>query len=203
MHLPLLIVFLILSIITGAQKTKFAYKAEPGVSEDLALYRKQVLSGIHYTLKLQIPETIQQAVVGDEEIIVFISDNTSPLQIDFKEQQDHLKSLHVNGVKIPIVLKNEHIIVAGKFLRKGKNTILISFAAGNLSLNRNDDFLYTLLVPDRARTVFPCFDQPDLKATFTLTLTIPVDWLAVTNAPLPILRELSETRPIILQNQIR
>ncbi|HWJ26360.1 MAG TPA: M1 family aminopeptidase, partial [Flavisolibacter sp.] len=48
----------------------------------------------------------------------------------------------------------------------------------------NNDFLYTLLVPDRARTVFPCFDQPDLKANFQLTLQIPQEWVAVTNAPL-------------------
>jgi len=39
-------------------------------------------------------------------------------------------------------------------------------------------------VPDRARTVFPCFDQPDLKATFGLTLTVPAAWQAVANGPL-------------------
>jgi aminopeptidase N len=41
-----------------------------------------------------------------------------------------------------------------------------------------------LFVPDRARTVFPCFDQPDLKATFTLTLRIPEQWKALANGAL-------------------
>src|SRR4051794_19425403 len=72
MRLPLLLVFLILSIISGAQKNKIAYKSERGVSEDLAAHRKQVLSGIDYTLKLQIPETIQHPVMGDEIISVFV-----------------------------------------------------------------------------------------------------------------------------------
>lgn len=65
--------------------------------------------------------------------------------------------------------------------RKGKNDIYIRFTAGNQSLNRNDEFLYTLLVPDRARTVFPCFEQPNLKASFTLQLDIPSEWVAVSN----------------------
>src|SRR5690606_22223997 len=33
-------------------------------------------------------------------------------------------------------------------------------------------------------TVFPCFDQPDLKAVFKLTLTLPHNWKALANAPL-------------------
>ena len=31
-------------------------------------------------------------------------------------------------------------------------------------------------VPDRARTAFPLFDQPNPKARYTLTLTMPADW---------------------------
>ena len=51
-----------------------------------------------------------------------------------------------------------------------------------MSLNRNDDFLYTLLVPDRASTLFPCFDQPDIKANYTLTITAPKDWKVLCGA---------------------
>lgn len=48
-------------------------------------------------------------------------------------------------------------------------------------MNRSDDMLYTLLVPDRCRTLMPCFDQPDIKARFKLTLKIPSRWRAVAN----------------------
>ena len=55
------------------------------------------------------------------------------------------------------------------------------FRAGDQSLNRNPDFLYSLFVPARAHLAFPCFDQPDLKARYTLELAVPADWEAVAN----------------------
>ncbi|MGI8637881.1 MAG: M1 family metallopeptidase, partial [Segetibacter sp.] len=131
-----------------------------------------------------IPSQKQEPIAASEIITVSLSKNELPLQLDFKEHRDHIKSISVNQRKVPIAFIHEHIIIAPKFLKAGDNNITISFIAGDLSLNRNEDFLYTLLVPDRARSVFPCFDQPDLKATFTLSLTVPVDWQAVSNSSL-------------------
>ena len=34
-----------------------------------------------------------------------------------------------------------------------------------------------------AHRMFPCFDQPDLKATFTFTVLAPSDWIVVSNNP--------------------
>jgi aminopeptidase N len=42
--------------------------------------------------------------------------------------------------------------------------------------------MYTLFVPARAHLAFPCFDQPNLKARFTLELAVPLDWQSVANA---------------------
>ncbi|MFC6087630.1 hypothetical protein ACFP1K_41235, partial [Sphaerisporangium aureirubrum] len=81
------------------------------------------------------------------------------------------------------MIESEHLLISTAFLKAGRNVIAIQFTAGNLSLNRNDEYVYTLLVPDRARTVFPCFDQPDLKASFHLSLTVPAHWQAMANAP--------------------
>ena len=46
------------------------------------------------------------------------------------------------------------------------------------------DYLYTLLVPSDANALFPCFDQPDLKARVTLTLVTPRGWKALANGAL-------------------
>ncbi|QWC85902.1 aminopeptidase N [Nocardioidaceae bacterium] len=44
-------------------------------------------------------------------------------------------------------------------------------------------YLYTQFeVPD-ARRVYACFEQPDLKAVFTFTVTAPDHWLVVSNSP--------------------
>ena len=41
----------------------------------------------------------------------------------------------------------------------------------------------TQLEPADARRIFPCWDEPVFKATFALTVTVPLDFLAVSNTP--------------------
>ncbi|MDZ7806273.1 MAG: M1 family aminopeptidase [Gracilimonas sp.] len=105
------------------------------------------------------------------------------IQLDFRESKDHLKSLSINGEDVEISFQYEHIILPSEYLVSGTNTVDIDFTAGESSLNRNPDYLYTLFVPDRARTAFPLFDQPDLKSVYDLTLEIPKNWEAIANAP--------------------
>ncbi|MFD8782382.1 aminopeptidase N [Kitasatospora sp. NPDC059599] len=48
-----------------------------------------------------------------------------------------------------------------------------------------ETYLYTQFeVPD-ARRVFATFEQPDLKAAFTFTVTAPTGWVVVSNSPTP------------------
>ncbi|MBC8153078.1 MAG: aminopeptidase, partial [Bacteroidetes bacterium] len=157
---------------------------ETGVSQTLAQARKQAISQLAYALNFDIPAQKNQPIPTSETVSFLWRQSTAPLQLDFKEEAANLRHVSVNGTRIPIVFEHEHLVISASFLRPGPNTIAINFTAGNLSLNRNDEYLYTLLVPDRARTVFPCFDQPDLKASFQLSLTIPANWQAITNAPL-------------------
>jgi aminopeptidase N len=72
--------------------------------------------------------------------------------------------------------QKEHLIIDKTKLTLGENVLEIRFDAGETSLNRNEEFLYTLLVPDRASTLFPCFDQPDIKGKYNLRITAPADW---------------------------
>lgn len=157
-----------------------AVAVEPGVSQELATYRKRVLQGLDYTISLHIPEE-KQPIQGTETITFILADASQPLQLDFKEQPDHLLQVQVNGKTLEPQLQQEHIVLPARLLQEGRNQVQLQFIAGDLSLNRNTDYLYTLLVPDRARTVLPVFDQPDLKATFQLSLTLPKDWSALAN----------------------
>jgi aminopeptidase N len=157
---------------------------ETGVSQTLAEARKQLLSGVAYTLDLTIPAQKSAPITGSETVVFRLKDNRQPLQLDFKAPADHLRSVAVNGRPVPIDYRNEHLVLPAQALIVGHNEVKIEFVAGDQSLNRSDDYLYTLLVPDRARTVFPVFDQPNLKATLTLSLTTPAAWQAVANGPL-------------------
>ncbi|WP_457288638.1 M1 family aminopeptidase [Pedobacter sp. UYP24] len=159
-------------------------KVETGVSRKLAIYRKSVLSNINYNLSFHIPKVKTDSINASEVLTFHLNDTRYQLQLDFREISSKLKHLEVNGKAITINHIEEHLIIPARALLKGNNNIQLDFVAGEGALNRNADYLYTLFVPDRARTVFPCFDQPDLKATYTLTLEIPADWKAITNARL-------------------
>src|SRR5436309_6247465 len=42
----------------------------------------------------------------------------------------------------------------------------------------------SILTPAAARRIFPCWDEPALKETFALTVTVPRAFLAVSNMPI-------------------
>lgn len=46
-----------------------------------------------------------------------------------------------------------------------------------------ETYLYSHLEPSDARRIFPCFDQPDLKTTYSVTMVVPSGWQALTNQP--------------------
>ncbi len=153
---------------------------EEGVSLELAQLRKQEIKDLKYDLHFFIPERKQEAVKGKANIR-FTIQRPQEIILDFRESEDKIKEVSVNGKPTDYIFRNEHLILPQSTIKKGVNEVHIRFIAGNQSLNRNEEFLYTLLVPDRARTVFPCFEQPNLKAEFTLQLEVPAEWEAVSN----------------------
>ncbi len=172
--------------ILSAQQAKPAMEPplQAGVTEALADYRCRVIAHPDYTLHFIIPAASTEPVMGSGEIRFQLKNRQQPLQIDFKGSAEQLKKLTVNGLSIPIRYEQEHLLIDTAYLQTGNNLVAVDFIAGNPSLNRNADFVYTLLVPDRARTVFPCFDQPSLKAVFRLSLTLPAGWQAIANGPI-------------------
>jgi aminopeptidase N len=49
----------------------------------------------------------------------------------------------------------------------------------------DETYLYSQFEVADARRMFACFDQPDLKATFALTVTAPAGWQVVSVSPAP------------------
>lgn len=157
---------------------------EAGVSQTLAQQRQAILSDINYQLELNLPAEQTEPILGSNNVSFNLSDPNLPLVLDFRESPDKVLSVQVNGKNSEYEFAAEHLIIPSAELVEGANYILIEFVAGNSSLNRNPEFLYTLFVPDRARTAFPLFDQPNLKATYDLSLSIPANWDAISNGPL-------------------
>ena len=153
---------------------------EPGVSLQLARERKEAISGLGYELFFNLPED-PKAPIRATQTIRFNLETPRQIILDFKEDPAFVTLVQVNGRAAQYRFTNEHIVLPRRYFNKDNNIIAVDFRAGEQSLNRNEEFLYTLLVPDRARTLFPCFDQPNLKAAYTLTLEVPDHWVAVSN----------------------
>ena len=154
---------------------------DSGISQQLAQHRKNNIKELEYELFFSIPEKKDYPVEGKAKI-TFVIESQQAVIIDYRET-DNIEKVIANDKETEYELLNEHIIIPASAIQNGCNCIEILFTAADQSLNRNDEFLYTLLVPDRARTLFPCFDQPDMKATFRLTLDIPKGWCSVSNSP--------------------
>src|SRR5690349_12307621 len=145
---------------------------EPGVSNTLARDRASRVSNVRYELSFSIPREKTSPIVAHEVVTFTLADASRPLLLDFEP------GMLKRGQ--PAVV-NGHIVLPASSLRVGDNRLTFDFDAGDAPLNRNDEFLYTIFVPARAHEAFPCFDQPDLKARWTLSLDVPDGWETLGN----------------------
>lgn len=175
-----------------------AYLAE-GVSWELAEHRRTTVSDLRYTLFFDLPAD-KNADVQASETLRFSLAAPDDIVLDFREQPSLIHCVTANGKECKYSFCNEHLVIPYNYLQEGENEVSITFTAGNQSLNRRDDYVYTLFVPDRARTVFPCMEQPNMKARFSLSLRVPDGWKAVTNSKLNSSKDgiltFSETEPL-------
>src|SRR3954469_2094423 len=155
---------------------------ELGISETLARERAARVSNLRYDLAFTVPSARSQPVSGRALIRFALSSAADPLVLDYQpDKNGFLRRVEVNGKETQVRQVNGHIIVAAAALQEGENHVALEFNAGDVPLNRSDDFLYTIFVPARAHQAFPCFDQPDLKARWSLALDVPEGWQALGN----------------------
>lgn len=174
-------VFLCMVMAVCCCVTGKAAEVVKGVSRELATERAKTIDDVTYDLVFDIPAQKSLPVKGTATLS-FRWKGKQTLQIDFQGESGQFDGhCTVNGHSCLVQWQNEHILIPRKLLRKGKNVVVMNFVSGDKSLNRNDDYLYTLFVPDHARSVFPCFDQPDLKALFHARIHAPQGWETLTS----------------------
>jgi len=105
---------------------------------------------------------------------------------------DHIHSIMLNGVDLAPA---EHYADGRITLPAlaAQNTLRIAAALeySTPGFHRSTDpvdgktYTYTKFEPDHARRVFACFEQPDLKAPFTISVIAPADWTVISTQPTP------------------
>jgi aminopeptidase N len=186
MH-PLLLLAALLSSggHTSPQDSLAAFMGH-GISHALAVHRARTISGVRYALTLDV--TARDSAVGRASV-EFHRSGGGDVVLDFRGRR--LLRATANGHELPPLAANgAHIHVPAAMLQPN-NTLEFAFVAdiapsGASIIRFHDqsdgrDYLYTLLVPADANQLFPCFDQPDLKAPVTLVLTTPSAWTGLAN----------------------
>ncbi len=103
-----------------------------------------------------------------------------------------IDSLELNGQVIAEPEWDGHRLVLAGELLAAENRLEITYTneydTTGEGLHRFEDpedgevYLYTNFEPFGAHRLFPCFDQPDLKARYLLEVTHPSDWKVITNS---------------------
>jgi aminopeptidase N len=182
----LLLPFTLLALLSQAGVDSTGLMAR-GVSRELATRRAAEIRDVRYALDLDLSRA--DTASGNVRI-TFALKRPGDVIVDFRGPA--LASVTVNAAPLDRVDWNgKHLRIPGRLLKSGVNVVGARFStliapAGAPIIRFHDetdrrDYLYTLLVPSDAHALFPCFDQPDLKARLTLALTVPSEWTAIAN----------------------
>lgn len=155
------------------------------LTQQEAFQRSSVLSEISYRLRLTL--TSEDSFAGILQLKFSISDPSIPIWLDFKGTS--ITSLSVNTVPSEISYSNAKLTLPN--LAKGENIATVyyqnKYSHDGLGLHYFKDpednkiYLHTQCEPFAANRIFPCFDQPDLKATWDLLVKAPSAWLVISN----------------------
>ena len=164
---------LLLSVSAPSQSTR-------GISRDLAKSRRETIEEVHYDLTFELDPARPDQVLGRAEIRFQLrAEIENPLVLDF--DGNLTGPFTVNGkTDARIGSDANHLLIPAANLGPvgDANVLATRFlsrvAKTGTPLTRyrdaadDQDYFYTLVVPADAHRLFPCFDQPDLKAKFRL-----------------------------------
>ncbi len=158
----------------------------PFLSQEVMQARKDSIRDVHYDLKFDLTA---KANFSGLSRILFQLEAPSSLTVDFS--QGEVQQLRVNNEIVSKIEYNGYFLVLPKtLLKKGFNKVEIEFSQNysknGTGLYRYEDsqdgkvYLYSHFEPYWANAMFPCFDQPNLKATYTTEVKAPAPWQVVT-----------------------
>ena len=179
----------------GAAGNAYASIAVPdtGVSRVLARERAAQIRHLRYAFDAAIGPAAD--TLAGSVVISFDLARPAPVVLDYRPQgAGRARAWRVNGRAVDVAPAGEHVVLAARHMRGGANEVRVEFTAAistaGAALTRYVDkiddarYVYSLFVPADASSVFPCFDQPDLKAAWSLALTLPAGWNAIGNGAL-------------------
>ncbi len=127
-------------------------------------------STIHFGCSQPGSETFLDFVGGTVQAVTLNGTDLDPAEV-YTDSRVHLPGLAADNVVV--------VAATGRYTNTGEGL--------HRFVDPVDDevYLYSQFeVPD-SRRMYPVFEQPDLKARFTFTVTAPAHWQVVSNSPTP------------------
>ncbi|BFM06111.1 aminopeptidase N [Halioxenophilus aromaticivorans] len=156
------------------------------LSRSQAQYRAERISNVHYQLQLSLPAQ-NKPFNGTAKITFELADASSPITLDFVEGT--VTSLSVNGAAVAVDHNGYFITLPSAVLSEGEQTVVVEYTHPYRRDGRGlhwfedpvdgESYVYSQFESWDFNKVFPGFDQPDLKATYTLTVEAPSHWQVI------------------------
>jgi aminopeptidase N len=156
------------------------------LDQQTAKMRKGRIADLEYELFVDVHSGTDE-FFGEATLRFDLANASSDLSIDFGGGT--VQEIQVNDVSVAVDYNEYFIVVPASALHDGSNTIQINYRhpydEDGTGLHRFIDpqdgltYLYTYLWPYYANRLFPSFDQPNLKANFSLTVLAPENWTVV------------------------
>ncbi|TGK49130.1 aminopeptidase N [Leptospira bouyouniensis] len=150
-----------------------------------AEYRYETIENIKYNLEIRL--TSKDSFTGKVDI-QFVGKKIRDLRLDYF--QGEIKSIVFNDEALSqFEYKNGQIQLPSNRLMIGNNKVSVIFETpfaktGNglhkfVDPDDKETYIYSQFEAFHANKMFPCFDQPDLKATFHLQVSAPKNWKVI------------------------
>ncbi len=157
------------------------------LEKNYADYRAQLISDVQYHFTVDLTDAKEYSGTSKIE---FSAKESAPLTVDFFNGS--VKAIRANGRTLSKPQYNNFFVSLPKeAIQQGKNSIEIDFTheynktgSGLYRFVDPEDkqpYLYSDFEPYDANVFIPCFDQPDLKGTYSSTVTAPKSWTVVSS----------------------
>jgi len=172
--------------VNAAPAAQGARAETPFLSQVDAFARSARVSNVDYVLDFTL--TGKETFAGTTTVTFDLKDVDAPVTLDLKDAT--VKSVSVNGKPVATRYNKWFVTLDAASLAKGRNTVVIDYerlhSTNGEGLHRMVDpadgrvYTYSHFEPVAAQQMFAVFDQPDLKASYTVSVTAPRDWHVVT-----------------------
>ena len=151
--------------------------------------RVQLISGLRYDIHIDLTGGPEAPTFRSTVDIAFNARDGAPTFLNLDAETVH--EVVLNGRALPATAGDDSRVVLEGLAEENTLRVVADcrYSHTGMGLHRVVDpadgktYLYTQCEPFEAHRVFACFDQPDLKARFRLTVVAPAGWTVVSNAP--------------------